>query len=486
MTDYAAALAGAGMSDDEARAKAGIFARARQVLGGPSLGDAFAVFVPGRIEVLGKHTDYAGGRSLLCAAERGFCLVATPRDDRRIHLTDVVTGGRAETVLDPGPAAPAPGWGVYVTTVARRLARNFVEARRGADIAFGSDLPMAAGMSSSSALLTSAMLALSAINDLPATDTYRAAIRVNEDLAEYLGTIENGQDFGALEGDAGVGTFGGSEDHTAMLCCRPGELSQYRFCPVRHERQVPMPAGYRFVIGVSGIVAEKTGAARETYNRASLSARRVLEVWNAATGRTDATLRAAVESSPDAADRIRALLDDPEVRGRAESSSRGTHASNCGAEPSVHGAHPSVHGAPPSGRGAGLQPCLPPDLRARFDQFVDETFVIIPTVGDLLAAGRVEEIPELVERSQRGAERGLGNQVPETVFLADAARELGAVAGSAFGAGFGGGVWALVDADRLETFCVDWPDVYARAFPQHAARARFFTTAAGPAALRIA
>ena len=30
------------------------------------------LFVPGRIEVLGKHTDYAGGRSLTCAAERGF------------------------------------------------------------------------------------------------------------------------------------------------------------------------------------------------------------------------------------------------------------------------------------------------------------------------------------------------------------------------------------------------------------------------------
>jgi len=30
------------------------------------------IFVPGRIEVLGKHTDYAGGRSLVCATERGF------------------------------------------------------------------------------------------------------------------------------------------------------------------------------------------------------------------------------------------------------------------------------------------------------------------------------------------------------------------------------------------------------------------------------
>jgi len=34
-------------------------------------------FVPGRIEFLGKHTDYAGGRSLLCAIDRGIAAVAT-------------------------------------------------------------------------------------------------------------------------------------------------------------------------------------------------------------------------------------------------------------------------------------------------------------------------------------------------------------------------------------------------------------------------
>jgi len=40
---------------------------------------AVRYWVPGRIEVLGKHTDYAGGRSLLCAIERGFCFAAIPR-----------------------------------------------------------------------------------------------------------------------------------------------------------------------------------------------------------------------------------------------------------------------------------------------------------------------------------------------------------------------------------------------------------------------
>ena len=48
-----------------------------------------------------------------------------------------------------------------------------------------------------------------------------------ENLVEYLGCIENGQSFGILTGESGVGTFGGSEDHTAILCARAGQISQY-------------------------------------------------------------------------------------------------------------------------------------------------------------------------------------------------------------------------------------------------------------------
>jgi len=456
MTDFAARLVGTAMSGREAGKKAQLFERACAELGlSHRRADAFALFVPGRIEVLGKHTDYAGGRSLLCAAERGICLIARPRSDRVVRATDVVSHARAEAMLDPDLVPVSSDWALYVATVARRLARNFPEAKRGADIAFGSDLPMAAGMSSSSALVTSMLLALSAVNDLPATGAYRANIANREDLAEYLGAIENGQDFRALAGDAGVGTFGGSEDHTAMLCCRAGELSQYAFCPVRYERQIPMPAGYVFVIAVSGVVAEKTGAARETYNRASLAARRVLELWNGATGRRDATLRAAVESSADATDRIRRIL----------------------ARENDSGSHYSQRICP--------GPITELSLRARFDQFVEETFVIIPEVGERLNAGRVDEIADLVDRSQAGAERGLGNQVPETSFLARCARELGAVAASAFGAGFGGSVWALVPDSRVDDFRAQWSGRYAAAFPQHVGPSQFFSTNAGPAAVPI-
>src|SRR5215213_6920971 len=45
-------------------------------------------WVPGRLEVFGKHTDYAGGRTLVCAVPRGLALAATPRRDGWIHIVD--------------------------------------------------------------------------------------------------------------------------------------------------------------------------------------------------------------------------------------------------------------------------------------------------------------------------------------------------------------------------------------------------------------
>ena len=157
--------------------------------------EAHAFFVPGRIEVLGKHTDYCGGRSLVAATEQGFCLVAVPRDDARVRVTDAAAREEATFDLDPELAPPRGHWSNYPMTVARRLARNFPDARRGVDLAFCSDLPAAAGMSSSSAFIIAAFLALRAVNHLAEHPDYRRNIPDDLSLAEYLGTNENGQSY---------------------------------------------------------------------------------------------------------------------------------------------------------------------------------------------------------------------------------------------------------------------------------------------------
>lgn len=118
-------------------------------------------------------------------------------------------------------------------------------------------------------MIVAIALALAEVNQLPASPTFQANIHNLTDLAGYLGTVENGQTFGSLAGDRGVGTFGGSEDHTAILNGRPNQISQYAYCPVRFQRAIPLPPGYTFAVGSSGVVAEKTGAAMELYNTAS-------------------------------------------------------------------------------------------------------------------------------------------------------------------------------------------------------------------------
>ena len=58
-----------------------------------------------------------------------------------------------------------------------------------------------------------------------------------------------------------------------MLCCHADRLTRFRFCPIREGESVALPGNLSFVIGVSGVLAEKTGAARELYNAASLRTR---------------------------------------------------------------------------------------------------------------------------------------------------------------------------------------------------------------------
>src|SRR5215469_1886275 len=93
-------LAFAGMSEAEARKKAELFAKIERQLAAKS-GSVMRWFVPGRIEVLGKHTDYAGGRSLLCAAERGFCVAAVPRKDNVVRITDTIRRQSFEFTISP-------------------------------------------------------------------------------------------------------------------------------------------------------------------------------------------------------------------------------------------------------------------------------------------------------------------------------------------------------------------------------------------------
>jgi len=386
--------------------------------GSASDGPVQVFFVPGRIEVLGKHTDYAGGRSMVAAVERGFCVAVRPRRDDLVIVADALRREWVRFKIGPDLVPPVGHWSNYPMTVARRLARNFPTARHGAEVIFASDLPLAQPL----------------LSDKTA-------------LAGYLGCIENGQSFGELAGDRGVGTFGGSEDHTAILCARPGQIGQYSYCPISLERLLPVPEGYVFAIASSGVVAEKTGAALDKYNAASRMTGCLLQLWRQATARDDPHLAAAISADPDAASQLyRAVVDATDEQRQGFSTAA---------------------------------------LIARLEQFIAESQQIVPAAGDALERGDLAALAAAVDRSQRLAEQLLGNQTPETVHLARSARQLGAAAASAFGAGFGGSVWALVDHPQAAEFLQAWSASYRQAFPHRAAQAEFFTTAAGPGAFQL-
>lgn len=418
-------------------------ARTLRDAGPPAGSPAYGFWVPGRIEVLGKHTDYLGGRSLLAAAELGIAGVAIPRADDCVRITDVRCGAKVEFRISADLQPEAGSWRNYPMTVARRLARDCPGPLRGADLALSSNLPAAAGMSSSSALITGVLLVLIAVNRLQRTAPFRESIRTEEDLADYAAAVESGADFGPLAGDSGVGTHGGSEDHTAILCARAGHLAQYAFAPARCERVVAVPLGYTFVIASSGVRAEKTGPVMLRYNRVAELGREVLNVWRHGTGRKDTSLAVALASDPRAAHHLRDLLDSSRV-----------------------------------------SDCKPQELIARLEQFRMESLEIIPAAAEALARGDLGCFGALVERSQDLAERLLHNQVPETMDLVRLARGLGAVAASAFGAGFGGSVWALVAEDEAESFRARWHLRYRERFPART-DAAFLVTRAGPPAQRV-
>ena len=411
-----------------------------------------AWIAPGRIEVLGKHVDYAGGRSLLCAVERGIVVVARPRDEPLVTIRDA---RRREVLTLPVQAAPTKGgasWSVYPRTVIHRLVHNFGAAVRGGDLALASNLPPAAGVSSSSALTVALTSALAAIGDLPSLADWQAAIPDRVAFAGYVGALENGTTFGALAGERGVGTLGGAQDQTAILCSTAGRLEQFAWAPVTHEAAVSWPADHRFVIGVSGVVASKTGGAKERYNRAARTAHHLVAAWNAVGDRSfpARTLRDVFEQAAAGSqdEEIPSVLIDAARR-------------------SATAEFPAHH------------------LVARLEQFFDETHVLVPRAAAALDRGDLTAFGAIVDRSQGGAERALENQIAETVHLQRYARDLGARAASAFGAGFGGSVWAMVRSTEAESFIGRWRDRYLRSHPHAGARSSFFVTAPSAPAFEV-
>jgi galactokinase len=196
------------------------------------------------VNLIGEHIDYHGLPVLPMALRRGVRVEFEARADRRIRAVSAGYGARefewAEHLV---PVAPGD-WENYLRAAAM-VARTFCGNPVGIAVEISSDLPAAAGLSSSSALIVAFTLGLLRANG------YNPGF---EDLMHVL-----------PEGEQFVGTRGGGMDHAASLGSRAGCASLVSFDPVS-IRHVPIPQDWAFWIADSGVRAEKSGAARESYN----------------------------------------------------------------------------------------------------------------------------------------------------------------------------------------------------------------------------
>ena len=119
-------------------------------------------FAPGRVNLIGEHTDYNGGHVFPCALSLGTWCAARARDDRRLRMYSLnfPDAGIAETDLDRDAPLPGGCWANYPLGVIRAFIDAGFVPDRGLDVVFGGDIPFGSGLSSSAALevLTGVML----------------------------------------------------------------------------------------------------------------------------------------------------------------------------------------------------------------------------------------------------------------------------------------------------------------------------------------
>ncbi len=174
---------------------------------------------PGRVNLIGEHTDYNGGFVLPMAIERGTTVAAAAREDRKIFVRSVNLNETGEIDLNAPEQKLRGSWLDFVEGVARILERRGAKLR-GADLLIDSDVPTGAGLSSSAALEISVGLALSEIFGSPIEKVQLALVgqaAEHEFVGAKVGIMD--QYVSAL----------GRKNHALLIDCRSLEAEQIPF-----------------------------------------------------------------------------------------------------------------------------------------------------------------------------------------------------------------------------------------------------------------
>jgi galactokinase len=157
---------------------------------------------PGRVNLIGEHTDYNGGLCLPLALPQRTTVSLSPRTDDVVSLSSAQEEATWEGRLDERPT----GWAAYVVGVVRALRDDGHEVP-GFEASVESDVPVGAGLSSSAALECSVATALAGLLGLDLADR-----RVRRGLAAACIRAEN--DY--------VGAPTGGMDQTVAMLAEPG------------------------------------------------------------------------------------------------------------------------------------------------------------------------------------------------------------------------------------------------------------------------
>ena len=177
------------------------------------------VAAPGRVNLIGEHTDYNDGFVLPIAIERETMAAFAPRDDGMIHLASLVADEPAEIYLNAPIAPGEPAWANYCRGVVAGVIGYGIRLT-GADILFDSDVPLGGGLSSSASLEVATALALLGGDKAGLADEKIAKL-CQQAEHEFAGTPCGIMDQSiAIMGQAG---------RALLLDCRSGAVRQIPF-----------------------------------------------------------------------------------------------------------------------------------------------------------------------------------------------------------------------------------------------------------------
>ena len=186
-------------------------------------GDIRTYFAPGRVNLIGEHTDYNGGHVFPCALTIGTYAAARKREDRviRFYSINLSDKGVIETSLDDLTPADAAGWTNYPKGVVWAFIGRGYAIETGFDMVIIGDIPAGSGLSSSASLevLTGFML----------RDLYGLDQVTNVELAQigqYSENNYNGMNCGIMDQFASAM---GKKDNAIFLDCN---TLDYEYAPI--------------------------------------------------------------------------------------------------------------------------------------------------------------------------------------------------------------------------------------------------------------